>query len=408
MKKLLMMIAILSTTMYGQVSANLTIENQQAVPPDFSFDLYLTSTGTNDLYLGTADFVMTFNVGNFLSPVLSKEGSSPGYCTFVPTDQTFPYPLFTKMNYFNNTSVEILNGNQLVINLNGPTPTDITGFNQTVAWIDDSPITHRLGKFKVSGINNPDAYMNLQWVTASTLVYSINPTTFNYELITFNAINPVNAPLPVELSNFTAKASNDQVQLNWETKTEVNNFGFEVERISNANNENKNWQKIGFVEGNGNSNSPKQYSFIDNDLQSGNYSYRLKQIDTDGQFDYSAEVNVVVEVPTDYVLAQNFPNPFNPSTTIKFSIPEAGMVKLTVYNLLGQEVKTLVEEQRQAGSYTELFNASGLNSGVYFYELRVNGFILNKENAVIKIKDKTILLSIEKISITYFRFNIRL
>ena len=219
----------------------------------------------------------------------------------------------------------------------------------------------------------------------NTSIYTSTSIPLDFDhLYYYNAINPPNAPLPVELSSFTAKASNDQVQLNWETKTEVNNFGFEVERTTLINNENKNWQKIGFVNGNGNSNSPKQYSFIDNDLQSGNYSYRLKQIDTDGQFEYSPEVNVVVEVPTNYVLEQNFPNPFNPSTTIKFSIPEDGMVKLTVFNLLGQEVKTLVEEQRQAGSYTELFDASGLNSGVYFYELRVNGFILTKKMQLLK------------------------
>ena len=232
--------------------------------------------------------------------------------------------------------------------------------------------------------------MNLQWKTTGTGVITQVFTLASsisldiYLPVTINAINPPDAPLPVELSSFTAKASNDQVQLNWETKTEVNNFGFEVERTSVVNNENKTWQKIGFVEGNGNSNSPKEYSFVDKVLQSGNFSYRLKQIDTDGQFEYSPEVNVVIEVPTDYALEQNFPNPFNPSTTIKFSIPEAGMVKLTVYNLLGQEVKTLVDEQRQAGSYTELFNASGLNSGVYFYELRVNEFVITKKMQLLK------------------------
>jgi len=389
MKNLLMIIVILNAAMYGQVSADLTIENQQVVGTDFFFDIYLTRTGTNDLYLGNADFVLTFDAVNFNSPVLSKEGTAPGFCTFVPTDQSGFNTLITQMNYFNGTSVEILNGNQLVINLNGPTPGDITAFNSSVAWINDSPSTHRLGRFKVSGINNPSGFMNLQWKTTgtgvNTQVFTLAPVSpWNSTLVNINSINPLNAPLPVELSSFTAKASEDKVQLNWETKTEVNNFGFEVERTASVNNENKTWQKIGFVEGNGNSNSPKEYSFLDKNVLSGNHSYRLKQIDTDGQFDYSPEVNVVVEVPTDYALEQNFPNPFNPSTKIEFSIPETGTVKLIVYNLLGQEVRTLVNEQRQAGSYTELFNASELNSGVYFYELRVNDYVLTKKMQLLK------------------------
>jgi hypothetical protein len=229
--------------------------------------------------------------------------------------------------------------------------------------------------------------MNLQWKTSGTGVVTYLATyapvaPCGLSAINLNAIDPPDAPLPVELSSFRAKSSGDNIELNWETKTEVNNFGFEVERASTS--PVQGWTKIGFVEGNGNSTSPKEYSYLDKNVLSGNYSYRLKQIDTDGQFEYSSEVKVVVEVPTDYALEQNFPNPFNPSTTIKFSIPEAGMVMLTVYNLLGQEVTTLVEKQKQAGSYTELFDASGLNSGVYFYELRVNDFVLTKKMQVLK------------------------
>ena len=389
MKKLLMMIVILSGVIYGQVSADLTISNQQVVGTDFLFDLYLTRTGTNDLYLGNADFVFTFAVGNFTNPVLSKEGTSPGFCTFVPTDPSGLNTLFTQDYYFTWTSAIIENGNELRINLNGPAPSDQTAFDTRVARIDNTPSTHRLGRFKVSGITNPSGFMNLQWKTVGTglltQVFTLAPVSpWGSTAVTINAINPGNAPLPVELSSFTAKASNDHVQLNWETKTEVNNYGFEIEKTTIIVNQEIVWMSIGFVEGNGNSNSPKEYSFVDAGVQSGKYSYRLKQIDSDGQFEYSSELNVVIEVPTDYRLEQNFPNPFNPSTAIKFSIPESGMVKLTVYNLLGQEVKTLVEEQRQASSYTELFDASGLNSGIYFYEIRVNSFILTKKMQLLK------------------------
>ena len=136
--------------------------------------------------------------------------------------------------------------------------------------------------------------------------------------------------------------------------------------------------------GNGNSNSPKEYSYIDKDLQSGSYAYRLKQIDNDGQFEYSPVVNVEILLPVEYELSQNYPNPFNPSTTIKFTIPEAGLVKLSVFNLLGQEIKSLVDEQRQPGTYTQKFDATELNSGVYFYELRVNDFIQTKKMQFLK------------------------
>ncbi|MBK7632741.1 MAG: T9SS type A sorting domain-containing protein [Ignavibacteriales bacterium] len=110
----------------------------------------------------------------------------------------------------------------------------------------------------------------------------------------------------------------------------------------------------------------------------------MKQIDNDGQFEYSPVVNVEVAAPMKYELTQNYPNPFNPSTNIKFTIPEAGLVKLSVFNLLGQEIKTLVDEQRQPGTYTQKFDATELNSGVYFYELRVNDFIQTKKMQFLK------------------------
>lgn len=382
MNKLLLTIAILSSIVYGQVTADLTIENQQAVGDTvFYFDIFLTRTGTADVYLGTADFVLTFNSSAFSSPTIVRESSS--FWNLTSTSGAS-----VGSAYRLATSPATITGNELIINLNqvniGATQEE---FDETVARINNAQLTHRVGRYRVTNVSDPSAFMNLQWKTTgsgvNTQVFTLAPADSHLSSpVTINAINPPIAPLPVGLSSFTAKASNDQVHLRWETKTEVNNFGFEIERASTS--PVQEWIKIGFVEGNGNSNSPKEYSFIDKNVLSGNYAYRLKQIDTDGQFKYSPEVNVVVEVPTDYALEQNFPNPFNPSTTIKFSIPEAGMVKLTIFDLLGQEVKILVDEPRQAGSYTELFNASGLNSGVYFYELRVNELILTKKMQLLK------------------------
>ncbi|RKY92343.1 MAG: hypothetical protein DRQ01_06435, partial [Ignavibacteriae bacterium] len=144
------------------------------------------------------------------------------------------------------------------------------------------------------------------------------------------------------------------------------------------------WISLGFVEGHGNSNSPKEYSFIDNIVTGGKYSYRLKQIDNDGKFEYSKVIEIDLGAPLEYELSQNYPNPFNPSTTIKFSIPEKGNIKLMVYNILGEEIVTLIDEVKDAGVHTINYNAAELNSGIYFYILNVNNFVAVKKMQLVK------------------------
>jgi hypothetical protein len=186
--------------------------------------------------------------------------------------------------------------------------------------------------------------------------------------------------LPVELSFFSSIVLNDKIKLSWTTITETNNYGFEIERENTQNQ----FQKIGFVTGNGNSNSPKQYSFIDDTIIEGStFKYRLKQVDNDGTFEYSKVLEVKI-VPDKLALEQNYPNPFNPTTTIKFSIPEAGYVKLTLYNILAQEIKTLVNESKEAGVHTVNFNASDLNSGLYIYKLEANGLTQTRKMTLVK------------------------
>ena len=197
-----------------------------------------------------------------------------------------------------------------------------------------------------------------------------------------DVIEATNVPLPVELSSFNAKAKGSDVELLWKTATEVNNFGFDIERKYESKN---NWEKIGSVAGNGNSNSEKVYSFIDNSISSaGKYFYRLKQIDINGYFKYSAETFAELLKPGSYKLNQNFPNPFNPETKISFSIKDAGNVNLTIYNVLGEEVRTILNEFKEAGSYTLNFNAAELNSGVYFYRLQTNNYSEIKKMIVLK------------------------
>jgi hypothetical protein len=188
--------------------------------------------------------------------------------------------------------------------------------------------------------------------------------------------------IPVELSSFTATVNESDVTLDWATSTETNNQGFEI--LRSAQNDNKGWQKIGYVAGYGTTTEPKAYSFVDTKLETGSYIYRLKQIDQDGTYKYSEEVNVDVEVPIEYALEQNYPNPFNPSTTIKYSIPEDGFVKLAVYNMLGEQVATLVNAQQKSGRYEINFNANNLASGIYLYRLEAQNYLSVKKMILVK------------------------
>jgi hypothetical protein len=185
---------------------------------------------------------------------------------------------------------------------------------------------------------------------------------------------------PVELTSFVASSEDGNVTLNWETATEKNNRGFEIERKS-INGE---YLKAGYVAGFGTSTEPRTYSFTDNNLNTGDYTYRLKQIDLDGRFSYSNEVNVKVTTPLQYALEQNYPNPFNPGTTINYSIPEDGFVRLKVYNLLGEEIITLVNSVQKAGRYEVMFDASRFASGVYYYRMETAKYTSIKKMILLK------------------------
>jgi hypothetical protein len=159
----------------------------------------------------------------------------------------------------------------------------------------------------------------------------------------------------------------------------VNNAGFEIERGTTS------WQRIGFVQGFGYSASPREYSFTEKNLMAGKYKYRLKQIDNNGTFTYSKEIEVAINTtPDSYALYQNYPNPFNPATTITYQIPQAGFVTLKVYDAIGSEAATLVNQQQEAGSYNITFDGSKLNSGVYFYTLRSGAFSATKKLSLVK------------------------
>ena len=187
-------------------------------------------------------------------------------------------------------------------------------------------------------------------------------------------------PLPVELKSFTAFTSGNNVNLKWITATEINNSGFSVERSF----DNNNFIGVGFITGKGTSTKTSSYSFSDNNLAPGSYAYRLKQVDFDGKLNYSNVVNVNITAPAVFYLGQNYPNPFNPSTSIKYSIPRDGLVSLAVYNILGEKVSTLVNQNMSAGNYEVKFDASHYASGIYFYRLDAGVYSSMKKMILMK------------------------
>jgi len=191
-----------------------------------------------------------------------------------------------------------------------------------------------------------------------------------------------NAGVPVELVSFTGQLEYDLVNLSWITATEINNQGFEIERKTADD-----WKKIGFVNGNGTTTEMQYYSFTDNiRLVNNVYKiyYRLKQIDFDGTYEYSNEVTIEISQPDSYLLKQNFPNPFNPSTIISWQLPESKFVTLKIYDVLGNEVASLINEEKPAGNYEVEFNATNLSSGIYYYKLVAGDFIDVKKMVLLK------------------------
>ncbi len=187
--------------------------------------------------------------------------------------------------------------------------------------------------------------------------------------------------LPVELTAFEGTYKNGEVHLSWRTASELNNAGFEVERSVDR----ETFTQVGFVRGNGTTTEAQSYTFVDRStFNAEKVYYRLKQVDFDGQFEYSPVVEVNVSLPTKFALMQNYPNPFNPTTNIAYELPTTAKVVLKVYDVLGREVVTLINQEQAAGRYVQPFNASALSSGMYFYRLQAGNFVETKKMMLVK------------------------
>ncbi len=187
--------------------------------------------------------------------------------------------------------------------------------------------------------------------------------------------------VPVELTSFVALTTDNGIKLEWQTATETNNKGFEVQRSTDK----VNFTTLTFVAGNGTSAERHSYSYLDDSFVNGKVYYRLKQVDFDGTYSYSNVIEADFSMPLTFELSQNYPNPFNPSTTIKFAIPTASKVVVKVFDVLGREVAILANQDFAAGRYSLQFNANGLSSGVYLYTINTEGIDGSKNQAVKKM-----------------------
>ncbi len=342
----------------------LYVANQMVVGTDLFFDIFLARTGETHLYLANAEFVLTFNSANFSSPTVVVVTSDARLLDEYLVDPS------------------IVSGNRCVVNVAPPAVANPTQLANKA--LDVATTGSLIATVKLSGVSNPDGSAGLAWrniTPNSTLVTYIDPATYNQLNATdpSNHISPDDQPLPVTLTAFNAKVNTTSggVLLEWKTASEVNNYGYTVQR-KGADETAFTDLSGAFIPGKGTTLDPQSYSYVDRSIDAvGSYTYRLKQQDMDGTIHYSGTIvvqmtltDVAEMAPREFKLMQNYPNPFNPSTQVKFSVENAGRAVLKVYNVLGEEVATLFDGTAEAGRYyVSTFDATGLASGIYIYRL---------------------------------------
>lgn len=238
-------------------------------------------------------------------------------------------------------------------------------------WIDNAPVGDDLGKALLLNDVNIDSWM-FYGASSTGNVANIFLDEFYYQ----NSI--ANDPLPVSINFFNAVPNGRNITLKWETTQEINNAGFDIERRTLLKNTGtySSWTKIAFVPGYGTTNESRIYRFTDNKLNTGKYEYRLKQIDNNGTYEYFNLTNPgIVEIGRPFVsdISQNYPNPSNPKCKIDYQLPYFAKVSIKVYDIIGREVITLVNEVKQEGYYTAEFDGTNLASGMYFYRIVMEG-----------------------------------
>ena len=377
-------------------SNNVTLNNDISVTETLALSGGSISLGSNNLTIGpsgtiagspsASSMIIATGAGS-----LNKSFASLGAFTFPVGDVTNYSPVT-----LNSLTAASYSAATIGVNVSN---TKYSLNNSTVDYLN------RYWTLTASGITNPTYSITLEYAagdvtgteanlyggkydgTSWILLGPVNPAahTFSFSgLTSFSTFTAGEAgALPVELTSFTSRVANGNPVLNWQTATEINNSGFAVLRSTAKDSK---WEKIAFVNGAGTSNSPKSYSYVDKTALAGKYSYKLKQVDNNGSYKFSTETLVDLGSPDKFIVQQNYPNPFNPNTVISYYVPADAKVSLRVFDALGTEVTTLVDEFQTAGSHTVNFTSSGvhLSSGVYFYKLQSGSFAVVKRMMVLK------------------------
>ncbi|MCK9210554.1 MAG: T9SS type A sorting domain-containing protein [Ignavibacteriaceae bacterium] len=398
------------------ISAVLSVSQSYGLTLDASTTVATVDLANGKLTLGSnnltcSDFPLNVSEGDYTRTtwVVTNGSGSLNYSIGASTSKVLPVGISTVY-----TPVTITNNNVSTDNFSALVSSDASGSNSgadrvkllwTIGRAGSSNYTPAFTwPSSVEGATfsaNRATYAQLYDVNntsssiASTLSgsdpYTVTANTFASSNTSYTIGNNA-AALPVELTSFFALVQNKTVSLAWQTATEVNNYGFEIERTSSrpsplqgeGGEAGRGWVKVGFVNGAGNSNSPKEYSFTDKTATSGLNVYRLKQIDNDGKYTYSKEVEVDLGMPTEFSLAQNYPNPFNPTTSLQYAVSSKQLVTIKVFDMLGREVAVLVNGEKEPGTYTAEFSTTGLASGTYLYRMQAGGFVQTKKMVVLK------------------------
>jgi len=369
---LLLIVGLYTPASYSQVTYTVELKNDVFTAPNvYEFDIYITRTGTTALRLMATQFNITYNTailnsGTLTAAVLYTTDTDGNLVT-----QSWTSPLLDQYEPITFANPNLTPGELQIISASCAT-------RNAASLIPVAPGVC-LGRVRLTnsvGFNAQNANLAFKFTGYNTILLAylggsgVNLTTditANGTYLTSGLVNPV---LPVELTSFVSNVSGRQVNLNWETKTEVNTRQFEIDRalVSTAGSSTT-WSAVGSVTAAGTSVSPTKYSYTDKNLQAGKYQYRLKMIDNDGSFKLSDAVETNIAAPKDFALSQNYPNPFNPSTKIDYQVPVDAKVILEVYNITGQKVVELVNQEQSAGYYSVNFGSSKLSSGVYIYRI---------------------------------------
>jgi hypothetical protein len=374
MKKLILFFLILfiSGIAYSQnPTYNVTLKNGVQVSPTvFDFDIWIEQTGTTAFELAALQMGILFNDaiknGGTLSSAVTASGLLPSQVPAAPNLGTAGCLKFAPKPFpgaGNGTIIPVFPG-KLVATIR-LTLTGAPSF-AFVPW-----------NFAFNFTASPYNTAVTAYVGGLTTNITVQASHIN---------NIPNDPMPIELTSFTGNVGNKRdIILNWNTATETNNKGFEIERKNGT----ETWSKVGYIDGKGTTTTPTSYKFEDLKLSTGKYNYRLKQIDFNGNFEYfNLKGTIEVGVPNKYDISQNYPNPFNPTTKVDFDLPFDSKVTMKLYDMSGREVMTLVNEAKTAGYYTVQMNMGNLSSGAYFYRINANGggqnYVATKKMMLIK------------------------